>query len=498
MLLKGWRILRMRSRGKLFFIFAFLISTTGILAQEATTSITSAPPAEKKWYDKVEVSGFVDVYYQYITNNKQGGAVDATRPFATNNKQFAVNSVELDLEKVATKGSRWGFRLDFMNGQNTMFQERPFYNTNQVFNMNLIQQAYVSMYFDIMKGLTIDVGKMATHIGYEVIETVDNLNYTIGYIFFNTIPFIHTGARANLQMTDNWSLGLYLYNSAQGTGFTGNNLQFDSLQANQLTDTSTHAYVDGSNKARAVGTQISGSLVPNKVDVTWNTVYGNDNIPSRQSNMDYYIATTFPGVASPNARPSSFQTDYWFVNNIYFTINPSSKMSITLDWTHGIRAGQTIVHAAGYINEGIESVTLDGVTYNNIVGREGKYTKKIYNTYGIWFKYNLTDKLALGLRYEHIDDSRYGGALAVNPPGAFTTPVDRYDLQYQSNNFGRPASSLGQARTFTITPVYNFSENLVVKLDLRRDWAKGYQFIDEKGRPASYQNGATLGLVAKF
>ncbi|MCB1192226.1 MAG: porin [Leptospiraceae bacterium] len=479
----------MRSRVKLFSILTFMVSTLGVFAEEA------AAPAEKKWYDKVEVSGFVDVYYQYITNNKQGGGVDSSRTFETYNKQFAVNSVELDLEKVATADSRWGFRIDFMNGQNAMFQERPFYTTNQAFNMNLLQQAYVSMYFPIMKGLTIDVGKMATHIGYEVLESKDNLNYTIGYIFFNTVPFIHTGARASLSMTDKWSLGLYLYNSAQGTGYTGNNAQFATLQSSQLTDISNHVYVDGPNKARAVGTQLKGHIIPDKFDLVWNTVYGNDNVTSRQSNMENFIATNVPAL-TPNPGPSSFKTDYWFVNNVILAFSPNEKMSISLDWTHGIRSGQTITNAAGYINDGFSDPI--GGTGLNGLGRDGKYTKKIYNTYGVWFKYIINPKLALGLRYENIDDSRYGGALAVNPPGAFTTPAYRYDLQYQESNFGRPATSKGQAKTFTITPIYNFSENLVIKLDLRRDWALGNQFVDEKGRPAHYQNGATLGLVAKF
>ena len=120
--------------------------------------------------------------------------------------------------------------------------------------------------------------------------------------------------------------------------------------------------------------------------------------------------------------------------------------------------------------------------------------------------YSFTEKYALGFRYEHIDDSRYGGALTVNPPGAFVTPRYRGDLQAASGNLtnnqfqglGRPNSSLGQARTLTLTPTINWTENMLIKIDLRRDWARGEQFIDTAGRAVHAQHGIIVGVVAKF
>ena len=49
-------------------------------------------------------------------------------------------------------------------------------------NMQMVQQAMFSFYFPVAKGLVIDAGKMATHIGNEVLDSKDNMNYTIGYI----------------------------------------------------------------------------------------------------------------------------------------------------------------------------------------------------------------------------------------------------------------------------------------------------------------------------
>ncbi len=64
-------------------------------------------------------------------------------------------------------------------------------------------------------------------------------------------------------------------------------------------------------------------------------------------------------------------------------------------------------------------------------------------------------------------------------------------------NYGGTRNA-GQYKTFTVTPVWNFTENLLIKLDLRRDWATGKQFVDQKGDKTDHQYGMTLGIVAKF
>lgn len=489
----------------------FLTLSLNVYAQEKKE--------EPKWYEKIDVSGFVDVYYNYTLNNRQGATADTSGTFHTYNKQFALNAVKLALEKAADKDSPWGFRIDFQNGQNLPYQERPFQTTNSIFNMNLIQQGYVSLYLPIAKGLVIDAGKMATHIGYEVLDSKDNMNYTIGYIFFNTIPFINTGARATITLTENYSLGLYLYNSAQGTGYTGgagnSGQQFgavgdtpygdpnlSTIPAASLTNTTQHAYIDGPNYLKAYGTQLKGE-VSSKFSFVWNTLYGDDNLKAARSKSDILVEH-YSGYPLPN-KPSQFSQDYWFVNNIILTFQPTEKLQAVFDWTYGERKGETINHAFGYLNPNITTDPLTGSNdfilgdgVDDILPGEKRTVRKIYNTYGLWLKYDISEKYSMAFRFEAIDDSRYGGALAVNPPLFALTPINRYDLLWKDANGLRAASSLGQARTFTITPIYNFTENLQIKVDLRRDWALGETFIDPAGRPTKGQNGIILGIVAKF
>lgn len=506
----------------------YIMSLLLCLASSAVSAQSLAPkgedpkPAEKKWYETVNFSGYVDVYYKYTSNNRQGATQDTSGTFDTYNKQFAVNAVKLSMEKLADKESPWGMRLDMQNGSNIMYQERPYQTTNSIYNMQLLQQAYVSFYFPVLKGLVVDAGKMATHIGNEVLDSKDNVNYTIGYIFFNTIPFIHTGARGTLTITDRLSAGLYIYNSGQGTGYTANGEQFGysgttPVNQNQLFSTSNHVYVDGPNPMRAFGSQVRYEIIPDKVKVVWNTLYSNDNNRARQSDAEYYLAQDAAapfrasGINAKNSYSQSrFALDNWFINHISLIFNPTDRWMVLLDWTFGQRRGQTMTASAGYPNEGFLVDTNRDGTLNAAtdfkVGRDRRDAVKIYNTYGIWSKYKFTDRFALGFRFEYIDDSRYGGSLTVNQPTAFTTPRDRLDLLAASGDIstdkfkglGRPSSSLGQIKTLTLTPTFDWTENLQVKVDLRRDWGPGRQFIDQAGNLVAYQHGIIIGVVAKF
>ena len=97
---------------KKILLSLIIFSATGLSAQTMTPKGSDPKPAEAKWYDKVNFSGYVDVYYNWSSNNKQGAAQDTTGTFHTYNKQFAVNAVKLSMEKLPEKESPWGFRLE--------------------------------------------------------------------------------------------------------------------------------------------------------------------------------------------------------------------------------------------------------------------------------------------------------------------------------------------------------------------------------------------------
>jgi hypothetical protein len=243
-------------------------------------------------------------------------------------------------------------------------------------------------------------------------------------------------------------------------------------------------------------------VVKDKFKIVWNTLYGDDNLKGRQTNNDFYAqqfipstaGTTTPLYSIPN-QTSNINKDSWFINHMSYIITPNSKLTVLLDWTFGQRKGETVNSAYGYYQP---DVPLTGIGAGYSLRGDKRDTIKIYNTYGLWLKYQFNDWFATAVRYEHIDDSRYGGAFVVNAPNFANTPRDRYDLLFKDSVGLRAPSSRGQARTFTVTPTFTIDENMLIKIDLRRDWALDKTYIDEKGRAVAGQNGIIIGVVAKF
>lgn len=536
-----------------------LVGSSQVFAQTgkkptAEAAIAPAPapkaePEDKKWYDQVEFSGFADVYYMYNLNPKQGSDIDATRAFETSNKNFAVNAVALTIQKAAEKSSPWGFRIDFQNGQNNAFQEAPYSQSNSIYNYNMLKQAYVSMYFPVLKGMTLDVGKMATHIGYEVLESMSNPNYSIGAIFQNTIPFIHTGARLTTQFTDKWAGTFYIYNSGGGTGYNSPaNLTTAPTQI--ITDptysgnaASKSYFVEGQSERKAIGTQLKGQLIEDKLSITWNTLYSSDGAASRVDPTKAALATELgnalgdPNIAKynvSNPNRAHYNKDYWFMNHAILSITPTDKITIDLDYTWSEKSGALANNSLDQKRYNVDATGAEQFNKDTLFwGLNNKRdAKTTYKAYGIFAKFKVNEAWGVNVRVEYIDDKHNNGALTTfNPFMGTNAYISEYkkatDLAVAdavatalaaSPTFGQYAvtkeqvleamsddyknyggtRNAGQYKTFTVTPVWNFTENLLIKLDMRRDWATGKQFVDQKGEKQDHQYGVTLGVVAKF
>ena len=58
--------------------------------------------------------------------------------------------------------------------------------------------AYLSYQAPVGKGLEIDFGKFVTALGFEVIKTKDDLNYSRSLLFTMAIPFYHMGCACHI------------------------------------------------------------------------------------------------------------------------------------------------------------------------------------------------------------------------------------------------------------------------------------------------------------
>jgi hypothetical protein len=65
-----------------------------------------------------------------------------------------------------------------------------------------LEEAYLTARIPVGNGPVLKVGKFVTLLGYEVIESPNNLNYSRGYLFSLAIPLTHTGVLASYSFND--------------------------------------------------------------------------------------------------------------------------------------------------------------------------------------------------------------------------------------------------------------------------------------------------------
>ncbi len=232
-----------------------------------TVLLTTVVTAQQT--SSLAVSGFVDGYYSW-NFNQPANRTDKLRNFDVYDNQMNLSLAEVVLQK---KAEPVGFRLDADFGTaNDMVQGIPPYGTTPYSTLTNLQQAYLTGVIPVGAGLTVDAGKFVTHMGYEVIESKDNWNYSRSLLFAWAIPYYHTGIRftypfsssftAAFHVVNNWnsnidnndfkSLGLALnYTISSSTTFTlnvmdgveesepniaGKKTVFDLILTNQLTD----------------------------------------------------------------------------------------------------------------------------------------------------------------------------------------------------------------------------------------------------------------------
>jgi hypothetical protein len=162
----------------------------------------SPAPAETP---KIDVTGFVDVYYLYDFNK-----VDpALRSFDVQHNAFSLSVADLALSKGVTTDSRLGFRAELAFGKTADLIAAYEPEDSPEIGKHVLQ-AYAS----VLAGskLQIDAGKFLTPLGAEVVPSQDNWNYSRSVLFGYAIPFYHLGARATLPVSDKLTFAGYVVN----------------------------------------------------------------------------------------------------------------------------------------------------------------------------------------------------------------------------------------------------------------------------------------------
>lgn len=194
-----------------------------------------------KFFDLVNVSGVAagSYNYRFIDSgdndagnvNPTGAATGGARndPFFThkNGDSFQIDQVWITLDKAPTEESRAGFHADYIWGETAEQQSLSVSSRDGGRDSGLLYTGYVSYLAPIGNGVRFDVGKLATGLGAEVLQTNVNLNVTEGVVFQKLQPFTYTGVVTTTQLTDSVGLVLGVVNEV----YRDNNFSVDRDKA---------------------------------------------------------------------------------------------------------------------------------------------------------------------------------------------------------------------------------------------------------------------------
>ncbi len=214
-----------------------------VLADDATTDAKDQKDLKKVIEDQginyvetaqkgITLSGYVDVSYTEQFGGRGtgfGGGQAVGHQFDVNNDNFNVQAVKIALEKALPDKNDWaaGFRVDMIYGSDAKFLQDSAFASSAL----ALEQALVKFRIPVGNGLDIYAGKFVTFLGYEVIESPANLNFSRGLLFTNAIPLTHTGVYADYKFNDIVEVKLGVvdgWNNSISPGSTGSANATDS------------------------------------------------------------------------------------------------------------------------------------------------------------------------------------------------------------------------------------------------------------------------------
>ena len=151
----------------------------------------------------LKFSGLIDVAYTQNLHNPASD-LNQVRTFETNANSFMPHLLQLMLERPADAGGsameRAGFRGRLNFGLDArVSRARTNYQTGTSNNEIDLQEAYAQYILPIGNGLDIKAGKINTLMGYEVINSSDNVNFSRSFTFGLGQAFTTTGLRLSYQ-----------------------------------------------------------------------------------------------------------------------------------------------------------------------------------------------------------------------------------------------------------------------------------------------------------
>ncbi len=156
----------------------------------------------------------MSLYFQggYTYNgNASTGDFNDLRVFDKKANSFMLDLAEIAFAKDPTAGAI-GYKIKISAGETAKYIHSTGLASSAGDDPFDITEAYVSYLAPLGKGLRLDYGKFVTYHGAEVIEAIDDPNYSRSFLFNYAIPFTHTGLKMIYVFTDAVSASLHIVN----------------------------------------------------------------------------------------------------------------------------------------------------------------------------------------------------------------------------------------------------------------------------------------------
>ncbi|MDI9311425.1 MAG: outer membrane beta-barrel protein [Limnohabitans sp.] len=150
----------------------------------------------------VDLSGFVDVYYNYDFSDADNFK---TKNFIYNYARHNEFNVNIGLIKAS---------ISYQNVYAKLALQAGTYVKDNYGNLNLFNEAYLGVYVDRSRKTSIEAGIMPSYIGFETASSHSNLTATRSLIAENS-PYYMTGVKFNHQLSDKIYLSAMFSNGWQ-------------------------------------------------------------------------------------------------------------------------------------------------------------------------------------------------------------------------------------------------------------------------------------------
>jgi len=199
-------------------------------AAPAAAPAPAAPAAPPTWsVGPIAFSGLVDGYYNFNANHPSSGQ-NQLRNFDYDANSFSLNMVKLSM---SYSPAPVGFQVDLGFGKAfsslgtgitscltppaatvTGLGAAPLGASSTCDSQNdtHLEQAYVAWKPTKGKGFEADFGEFVTSASAEVIETMNNPNYSRSLLFVDFAPYYHMGLRTSMPVTKKETVGFQLVN----------------------------------------------------------------------------------------------------------------------------------------------------------------------------------------------------------------------------------------------------------------------------------------------